>query len=69
MAQIGDNFILVIPVDFKEHTSERPFCNWTLYPDCPCREDQAAIQEVNEFIRDGLMTVEEARRVWRGEML
>jgi len=69
MAQIDDNFIPIILVDFKEHTSERPFCNQTLNPDCPCREDQIAIQEVNNFIRDGLMTVEEAQRAWRGEML
>lgn len=69
MARIGDNFIPVILVDFKEHTCERPFCNQTLHPDCPCREDQTAIQEVNNFIREGLMTVEEAQRAWQGEML
>ena len=35
-----ENFKIVVPVDEILHTPEKPFCNQTLYPDCPCREDQ-----------------------------
>ena len=58
----GDNFIPVIPVDYREHTPEKPFC-WN---DCPCHEDQDAINRVAGFVADGLMTPEEATGFVKG---
>jgi len=69
MAQIGNNFIPVIPVGYKEHTLERPFCDRSLYPDCPCREDHTAIQEVARYVQEGLLTPKEATRIVEGKML
>ena len=65
----GDNFTVVIPVDHKEHTDEKPFCDHSLHPDCPCREDQTGIQQINSYIQEGLLTSEEAERTWKGQML
>jgi len=53
----GDNFSPVIPVDYTEHTAQQPFC---ANPSCPCHEDQEAIDQVNTYIVDGLMTPKEA---------
>ncbi len=53
----GDNFIPVVPVDYKEHTDERPFC-WS--SNCPCKEDQENIAQVSKWVRDGLITPDQA---------
>ena len=54
----GDNFIPVIPVEGElEHTSDKPFC-WDTT--CPCKGDQDLFTEVQQFIRDGLLTTDEA---------
>ncbi len=58
----GDNFIPVIPVDYREHTNEKPFC-WN---DCPCHEDQEAINQVAGYVADGLMTPDEATDFVKG---
>jgi len=65
----GDNFAVVIPTDHKEHTDAKPFCDHALYPDCPCREDETAIQQVHRYVQEGLLTIEEAQRTWKGQML
>lgn len=57
MQGFGDNFILVIPVDYFEHTDEKPFC-WN--GSCPCHEDQDTISLVAQFVQDGLLTSQEA---------
>jgi len=57
MRHFGDNFIPVIPVDYKEHTHSHPFC-WN--SSCPCHEDREAIAEVNQAVNNGLMTPQEA---------
>ena len=62
----ADNFIPIIFVDRKEHTSSRPFC-WSLQ--CPCHEDREAIAEINEAVQDGLMTSEEATLCVRGKLV
>lgn len=59
----ADNFIPVIPVDYRVHTDERPFC-WS--SNCPCKEDQQAIDRVAQHVADGLMTPEEATDFVRG---
>lgn len=65
----GDNFTVVIPTDRKEHTDEKPFCDVSLNPDCPCREDQSAIQQINAYVQEGLLTPAEAHRTWKGQQL
>lgn len=64
-----DNFSIVIPVDNLLHTPDKPFCNQTLYPDCPCREDQSNIQEVSGYVVAGLLTPDEATRTIQGHQL
>lgn len=56
MQGFADNFIPVIPVDYPEHTTERPFC----WHDCPCHEDQESINIVAQHVQDGLFTPQEA---------
>ncbi len=62
----GDNFIPVIPTDYREHTSEYPFC-WN--PTCPCHEDSEEINAVYQAVQDGLMTPEEATDFVLGKLL
>ncbi len=57
MQGFADNFIPVIPVDYLEHTDEKPFC-WN--GSCPCHEDQDTIPLVAQFVQDGLLTPLEA---------
>lgn len=64
-----ENFKIVVPVEEVLHTSEKPFCNQTLYPDCPCREDQTNIQEINTYLQEGLLTPDEATRIVKGHGL
>lgn len=66
LRHFGDNFIPVIPVDYKEHTPEHPFC-WN--EDCPCHEDRDAIAAVNQAVQDGLMTPKEATDYVRGKLI
>ena len=65
----GDNFAVAIPVAVKEHTDEKPFCDHTLNPDCPCREDETAIKQLQRYVEKGLLTTAEAQRTWKGQML
>lgn len=62
----SDNFIPVIPVDYKEHTEAKPFC-WN--SGCPCHEDQEAIAHVNQYVQDGLLTSSEATDVVNGKTI
>ena len=62
----GDNFIPVVPVDYKEHTPENPFC-WD--ESCPCHEDEEAIANVNPAVQDGLITPSEATDFVRGKLI
>ncbi len=66
MQPFADNFIPVIPVAYKEHTPEHPFC-WN--PSCPCHEDHEAIAAVNQAVQDGLMTPTEATDYVCGKLL
>jgi hypothetical protein len=52
-----DNFSIVVPVDYRLHTPEKPFC---YDPTCPDKEDELLIAEVARFVTDGLMTRYEA---------
>lgn len=59
----GDNFILILPCEYLEHTSDRPFC-WD--ETCHCHKDQDAIHEVYQAHRDGLITAADATRIVQG---
>lgn len=59
----GDNFIPIIPVDQVIHTPENPFCG---DPTCPCKENNAAIGEVDQAYQDGLITAEHATDIVMG---
>lgn len=59
----ADNFIPVIPVDYLEHTTDQPFC-WD--DGCPCREDQDAINELNQQFQDGLVSAEDVECIYQG---
>ncbi len=57
---------LVLMEDPILHTTERPFCG---DPSCPCSEDPALIAEVNEAVKQGLITPEEATLIIQGKTL
>ncbi len=44
---------LVVPVEYREHTPEKPFC-WN--DSCSCHENREYIAQVAQWVRDGLMT-------------
>ncbi len=62
----ADNFIPVIPVDYEEHTDEKPFC-WN--NGCDCHEDREAIAQVNQYVQDGLLTANEATDFVNGKTI
>jgi len=62
----GDNFIPLIPVDYTLHTEENPFCNDL---SCPCHEDQSKVGKLNNYYQDGLVSAEDADRIFRGKAL
>ena len=64
MHHYGDNFIIVIPDTQPLHTEEHPFCG---EPTCPCSEDTEALTELEQAIRDGLITPDDATRIIKGE--
>jgi hypothetical protein len=66
MEPYGDNFIPVIPIDYQQHSDERPFC-WD--QTCPCHDDEEVILETSQAVEDGLMTPEEATDFVNGRMV
>ncbi|BCL83512.1 hypothetical protein ccbrp13_59770 [Ktedonobacteria bacterium brp13] len=64
MQPYGDNFIPVIPVDWKEHTAEHPFC---CDPTCSCHEDESNIDRVYQEYQDGEVTEQEATYIVQGK--
>ena len=64
MEPFADNFSIVVPVDYRLHTPEKPFC----YDEtCPCKEDQDAISQVAIWVADGLMLPTEATDFVKGK--
>ena len=64
MQHYGDNFIPVVPEDYSLDTLEYPFCG---DPTCPCSENTDALSELDQAIRDGLITLDDAARIMRGK--
>jgi hypothetical protein len=58
--------IPVIPVDDLVHTSENPFCGDL---SCPCHGDPDAIGQLGEYYHEGLVSAEDADRIYRGQTL
>lgn len=66
IVEYGDNFIPVIPVDYLEHTTERPFC-WD--STCPCHDDYDAVAQIVAAFDDGLCTSIEVYRICAGQQI
>ena len=64
MQHYGDNFIPVIPDPQPLHTPEHPFCG---DPTCICYEDNDAITELAQAVREGLLTPDDATRIIKGK--
>jgi hypothetical protein len=58
---IGDNFIPVIPVDYKEHTPDHPFCSDL---SCPCHQNREEVNALLKALMDGLITGQEATFIY-----
>jgi hypothetical protein len=57
-----------IPIPYEEgdeiiHTDDHLFCD---DPTCPCHEENDSIEQVQTWISDGLITAEDADRLYRG---
>jgi len=64
MQHYGDNFVLVVPDAQPLHTEEHPFCG---DPTCPCSEDKETLTELDQAVRDGLITLDDATRIIKGK--
>ena len=64
MQHYGDNFVLVVPDTQPLHTEEHPFCG---DPTCPCSEDKEALTELDQAIREGLITPDDATSIIAGK--
>lgn len=49
--------------EYLPHTDDLPFCNEM---DCPCHEDQDAINDLNDQYQDGLLTEKERDNIYQG---
>ena len=56
----------VVPEDHPLHTPEHPFCG---DPTCPCSENTEALTELDQAIREGLITPDDATRILQGKMV
>ncbi len=64
MQHYGDNFVLVVPTTQPLHTETNPFCG---DPTCPCSEDTDTLTELDQAIREGLISSEDATRIIKGK--
>jgi hypothetical protein len=64
MHHYGDNFIPVVPEEHLLHTPEHPFCG---DPTCPCSENMDALTELDQAVRKGLITSDDALRIIAGK--
>jgi hypothetical protein len=52
--------------DYRIHTPEHPFCDDS---SCPCKSDQEAIDTLNGYYQDGLVSAEDADKMYKGKTL
>jgi hypothetical protein len=66
--QSSKNDCKVVPFVWgdREHSETRPFCDDL---SCPCHEDRDAIEKVNEQVQEGLLSKEDADRLYRGKLI
>jgi len=62
---------LPIPIPYEGgeqliHSTEHPFC---ADMSCPCHEDAEAVAQVQHWLSEGLLTAEDADRIYRGQSL
>ena len=66
MQHYGDNFVPVVPTTQPLHTEEHPFCG---DPTCPCSEDKDVLTELDQAVRDGLITPDDAIHIIAGKTI
>jgi hypothetical protein len=62
---LGEEYY-VSPVDPIIHTPENPFCDDMT---CPCHDDTDAINDLNDAYQGGLVSREDADRIYRGRTI
>jgi hypothetical protein len=55
-----------MPEQAAIHTPEHPFC-WDMT--CYCHSNQEAIQQTAQDVRDGLLSPDDADRIYRGKVV
>jgi hypothetical protein len=59
-----------IPIPYETgellHSREHPFCDDLR---CPCHEDRESIEQMQAWLTEGLLSVEDADRIYRGQTL
>jgi len=58
-----------IPYEHEDeliHRREHPFCDDLR---CPCHEDRESIEQMQAWLTEGLLSVEDADRIYRGQTL
>lgn len=63
--ELGDEYY-AYPVEYPVHTSENPFCDDL---SCPCHEDADAVNDLTSYYQDGLVSREDADRIYRGKTI
>ena len=64
--ELGEEYYAYPVEDFPVHTPENPFCDDMT---CPCHEDADAINDLTGYYHDGLVSREDADRIFRGQTL
>jgi len=67
----SDDIVYVYPIlegtDYRVHTPDHPFCDDV--DGCPCHEDKEAIDELNGYYQEGLVSAQDADNIYRGKTL
>jgi len=78
MSRWQDEEYYVYPVlpgtDYREHTEEHPFCEdfgdeQEGRPGCPCHEDEANLQQLQQWYDEGLIGATDGELIYRGRTI
>jgi hypothetical protein len=61
--ELGEEYYVYPVEEWPLHTPDHPFCDDLT---CPCHEDQDAINDLNNCYQDGLVSRDDADRIYRG---
>jgi hypothetical protein len=61
--EFGEEYDVYPVENLPLHTPDHPFCDDLT---CPCHEDQEAIAELNGYYETGLVSRDDAERIYRG---